>query len=77
MDESLFVDTQNTRDTLQGIKCRNSNRSYVKGKLEEALKMEGDKVVYTHTSQEVQQKLKELGTLISQVLAISGYTGAC
>lgn len=33
--------------------------------------MEGDKVVYTHTSQEVQQKLKELGTLISQVLAIS------
>ncbi|MBK8625960.1 MAG: hypothetical protein IPN86_10480 [Saprospiraceae bacterium] len=43
----------------------------LKGKLEEALKMEGDKVVYTHTSQEVQQKLKELGTLISQVLAIS------
>lgn len=43
----------------------------LKGKLEEALKMEGDKVVYTHTSQEVQQKLKELGTLISEVLAIS------
>jgi hypothetical protein len=42
----------------------------LKGKLEDALKMDGDKVVYTHTSQEVHQKLNELGTLISQVLAI-------
>lgn len=43
----------------------------LKGKLEDALKMQGDKVVYTHTSQEVKHKLKELGTLISQVLEIS------
>jgi hypothetical protein len=40
-------------------------------KLEEALKIQGDKVVYTHTSQEVKHKLSELGILISQVLDIS------
>ncbi|MBK8052062.1 MAG: hypothetical protein IPK35_01960 [Saprospiraceae bacterium] len=40
----------------------------LKEKLEDALKMQGDKVVYTHTSQEVKSKLKELGTLISKVL---------
>jgi hypothetical protein len=36
--------------------------------LEEALKLQGDKVVYTHTSQEVKVKLQDLGTLISQLL---------
>ena len=46
----------------------------LKGKLEDALKMEGNKVVYTHTSQEVKHKLKELGTLISQVLEISEFS---
>lgn len=43
----------------------------LKEKLEDALKMQGDKVVYTHTSQEVKSKLKELGTLISKVLELS------
>ena len=28
----------------------------LKGKLEDALKMQGDKVVYTHTSQDVKHK---------------------
>lgn len=31
----------------------------LKGKLEDALKMQGDKVVYTHTGQDVKHKLKE------------------
>ena len=43
----------------------------LKEKLEEALKMQGDKVVYTHTSQEVKSKLIELGTLISKVLELT------
>ena len=43
----------------------------LKEKLEDALKMQGDKVVYTHTSQEVKSKLKELGTLISKVLELT------
>ena len=46
----------------------------VKGKLEEALKIQGDKVVYTHTSQEVKSKLIELGTLISKVLELADYS---
>jgi len=31
----------------------------LKGKLEDALKMQGDKVVYTHTGQDVKHKLKD------------------
>ncbi|MBK7637294.1 MAG: hypothetical protein IPJ13_25700 [Saprospiraceae bacterium] len=71
MDESLFVDTQTLEIHYKELNAEIVIEATLKGKLEEALKMEGDKVVYTHTSQEVQQKLKELGTLISQVLAIS------
>ena len=43
----------------------------LKEKLEEALKMQGDKVVYTHTSLEVKSKLIQLGTLISKVLELT------
>ena len=48
----------------------------LKGKLEEALKIQGDKVVYTHTSQEVKSKLIELGTLISRVLEHTDYSAS-
>ena len=44
--------------------------------LDAALKMQGDKVVYTHTHQEVKSKLIELGTLISKVLNLTDYTGS-
>jgi hypothetical protein len=46
----------------------------LKEKLDEALRLAGDKVIYTHTSQEVQQKLKQLGSLISKVLEIREYS---
>ncbi len=41
--------------------------------LDAALKVQGDKVVYTHTNQEVKSKLIELGTLISKVLELTDY----
>lgn len=42
--------------------------------LEAALKVQGNKVVYTHTNQEVKNKLIELGTLISKALELTEYT---
>lgn len=44
-----------------------------KAKLTEALKLEGEKVVYTQTSKEVKTRLVELGALISKVLELTSY----
>lgn len=46
----------------------------LRDQLEGALKVQGDKVVYRHTNQEVKIKLIELGTLISKVLELTEYS---
>lgn len=46
----------------------------IQSRLEELLRMDGNKVVYTHTGTEVKNRLIELGTLISQVLQLQQYS---
>ena len=56
------------------IRDHTSLDAALRWKLDEALKIQGDKVVYTHTSQEVKSKLIELGTLISKALELTDYS---
>ena len=44
------------------------------GRLDELLKLEGNKVVYTCTSEEVKGRLQELGELIYKILPVFSYT---